>query len=89
MLDVEVAVLEVVDELEVVDLGGRVDVVDGGIVVVVVEVLVEVEVVGVVSFSVFESLFPPVASVAVIVSGPGVVDALMCVNAMPKLLVVA
>ena len=89
VLDVDVAVLEVLDELEVVVLRGLVEVVDDGVVVVVVEVAVVVVDEGTVSVSVFESLFPAVASVAVIVSGPGVVEALMCVDAMPKLLVVA
>lgn len=86
VLDVDVVVLEMLDVEVVVLL--MLDVVDDGVVVVVVEVAIVVVVGGVVSVSVFESLLPAVASVAVIVSGPGVVEAFRCVNATPLLLVV-
>ena len=88
VLDVDVVLLDVVEELDVEVLRGLVlDVVVGRVVVVVDDVVVVVGV-GAISVNVFESVFPAVASVAVIVSGPGVVDAMTCVNATPLLLVV-
>ena len=90
VVDVDVLGVDVLDELEVLDVEDVVllvlEVVEDNVVVVVEAAVVVV--VAAVSVNVFESLFPAVASIAVIVSGPGVVEAVRCVNAPPVSLVV-